>query len=115
MNLLGLLAPLAYVAAVQLAVKYSIKPLTGALVAVVLPFVVNSVFRWIQAVGFDLPILGYVLSIPIIVTLVCQLAVAYLVFAKLELTDGLAAWLGWVVGGGLIILALPAVITTLLR
>ena len=116
MNYMALLAPLAYIAAVQLGVKYGAKPSICASVAVLMPFIVSSVAKWIYFAGYDLPVAPNVFSLPILITVVCQFALAAYVFQKLSAADGYVAWIWWAVGGGIVVIyVVPAIIAALIR
>lgn len=111
MDLSMLIAILAYVAAVQMATKYSAGPIASSTLAVFLPFVIASFTRWMYFSGTSVPILANLFSLSIVTSFIVQFVFALIIFRNLENEDGYSRWLAWVIGGGVVlILVVPAMV-----
>ena len=96
-----LIAPLAFLAAVQLNTKLSLGTFSSASLAVGLPFVIDRVLAWVTIIGRDVPFFSNVFPIDSLLTAATQLALAWYAFKTLQLSDDYSTWLTWVIGGGL--------------
>ena len=66
----------AFFVAIQLAARTNVKPLVLASVAVLLPYAVALVIKYIFATGYNLPVLANMFSIGSIVTVLVQFVAA---------------------------------------
>lgn len=116
MDYAALIAPLAYLAAVQISTKLNTQPAFNSSLAVGLPFLVDIILAWLMIAGLDAPFLSNVFSVQALLTLLFQLIVARYVFKILQLSEGYASWLAWVIGGGVAVVYLvPMIINFLIR
>lgn len=103
----------AFFVAIQLAARTNIKPLVLASIAVLLPYAVALVIKYIYATGYNLPVLANLFSIGSIITVVIQFVAAVYILKRVQETDGVMAVFAWGVGGLLIVLLLIPVLVRL--
>lgn len=103
----------AFFVAIQLAARTNIKPLVLASIAVLLPYAVALVIKYIYATGYNLPVLANLFSIGSIITVVIQFVAAAYILKRVQETDGVMAVFAWGVGGLLIVLLLIPVLVRL--
>jgi hypothetical protein len=105
----------AYFVGIQVVAKFNLKPLTGALIAIGIPFIVSSIVRWILFGAHLDAIWGEAINVTSVLVCIIQGALMYVLLRHLKSTDSIAAYLILgVVGFIVIVLFIPFAITKLL-
>ena len=103
-----LLALFSFFGAVQLSNKFGTGPVLNSIVAVGIPFAATTVIKWIYANGYGSPVWGSVFTVTGLATVGVQFAVSLFVFKRIETEEGIAAMMGWAIGGALlVVVAIP--------
>lgn len=105
---------LAYFAAVQLTLRFSVHPSIPALIAAVVPFTVTITTGMIRAAGYGTNLLG-AFSIGNVLTVIIQFLILLFVFSKITKNDHYSAYLSWVIGGYIVaIIGAPYIVQQIL-
>ncbi len=106
-----IIALLAFFGAVQLCNKFNVGAVLCSAVAVGIPFLVSIVLKSIYLIGYKMPLLENLFSVAALISIICQFAASVFIFRKLQSEDGYISWLGWGVGGAIVVVVLiPTVI-----
>lgn len=116
MDYTALLAPLAFLMAVQFSLKLNTGPVFNSIIAVGTPLLASRILAWIMlSGGHNQPSLIDLFPISVIVTTAIQLVVAWFVFSKLQVSEGYDSWIYWALGGGVVVIyVVPMVVGFLL-
>ena len=98
-----LLALFSFFGAVHLSHKFGTGPVLNSIVAVGIPFGATTVIKWIYANGYGSPVWGSVFTVTGLATVGVQFAVSLFVFKRIETEEGIAAMMGWAIGGALLV------------
>lgn len=88
-----------YLVAIQLTNKLGLKPATGAIIAVVIPFTVSAITAWILIGSNPGDIWGGAITLSSLVILTIQFALMYLLLRYFENNDSIASYLFMTVVG----------------
>jgi len=101
-----IIAIIAFVVAIQLVTRMNAGPKLGTFVAVVLPYILGIVLKWIQVNALDLPIAPNLFSPSTIVTFALQLILSYIVLRKIREEEDTTITIGWAMSGFIVIIFL---------
>lgn len=108
------IAIISYVGALQLSSKFNARPIFSVIVAVVFPFVIGTLLKFIYVIGYALPVLENIFSLTMVLIFVTQFFAAFIVFYKLREQESIGNWVVWGTGGLLVIyLLIPFVINSI--
>lgn len=114
MDYAALIPIAAYVLAVQLATRSNAHPALTTSVAVLLPWVVSLVVRYIFESGYGAVSLTGFFSLHSLLLLGIQLLSGLIIFTRLRDEETIAAMIAWAVGGFVVLLFLLPYIVGLL-
>lgn len=112
----GIIIPIAaYLVAVQLATRLNAHPLLSTSVAVLLPYVVSLVLKYIFESSADSLMLASLFPLSSIVCIVLQFIMGLYIFKKLRDEESTLSLILWGIGGFIVIVVALPLVSDLIR
>lgn len=103
----------AFFVAIQMAARTNVKPLILASIAVLIPYIVTLVTKYILATGSNLPVLANLFSVGSVITIIIQFVASAYILKRIQDDDTLLSVFMWGVGGLLAVLLFIPVLVKL--